>query len=65
MSSLGANLAVATNKPLGAGQFLKTHRASGMELLSRDSNFGTETELAAVGEASGSIHDDRGRIYFR
>jgi hypothetical protein len=57
-TSLGAHVARTTYLPLCAGQFLQPHWSSGVQLLGADANLGTETELAAIGEAGRGIHHD-------
>ena len=41
-----------------AAQFLQSHGTAGMKLLSGNSHFTAEPELAAVGKAGGNIHID-------
>ena len=45
-----ANLSVAVNDVFAAGQFLQSHGAAGVHLLRRDTDFGSQTKLAAVGK---------------
>src|SRR3954452_13935786 len=57
-----ADLPGAPREPLRARQLRESHRASGVELLRRDADFGPESELAAVGEARGGVHHHDGGI---
>ncbi len=48
---LRTNRIIAEADPLVGGQRFKTHRATRVQLLSADSHFRAQAELAAVGEA--------------
>ena len=60
----GSDLSVAADHPLVGGEGFEGHGAAGVEFLGRDADFGTETELGAVGEGGGGVAIDAGCIYF-
>jgi len=53
------NLTSAQDHPFVGGQFFQAHRASGMEALSADRDFGAQTELGAISETSACIDINR------
>src|SRR5581483_2323156 len=55
-------LAAALDEILVDRQFAQPHWAARMETVGRDPGFGTEAELAAVGEARRGVDVNRGRI---
>ena len=55
------DLTVAADNVFIGVEFLKPHRAAGMELLCGDAHFTAEAEFTAVGKAGGAVDvDSRG-----
>src|SRR6476620_4316113 len=57
------DLALTLHDPLRRGELGQAHRAAGVQLLRRNTHFGAQAQLAAVGEPRGRVHDDRCRIH--
>jgi hypothetical protein len=55
-----SHVPVAGDDVRGGGQLPQTHRPPGVQLLSGDTDLGSEAELLAVGEPGGGI-DHHGR----
>src|SRR5687768_16993181 len=60
---LGSNLAIADAHPPVTAQPLQSHRTARANLVRADADLGAHSELAAIGEARGSIPINRRRIH--
>ena len=58
MSELLADLSTAEHNPFLRRETFKSARATRVEFVGRDADFGTQTVLKAIGEAGRGIHDD-------
>src|SRR5205085_9692431 len=63
--SSASNLPFTPNEVLVRGQLAQPHRSARVQLLRRDPDLGTESELFAVGETRARVHDHRGGIDLR
>src|SRR5690606_33940897 len=61
-SSLRTDLSASADDELGGGEALGAHRAVGVEPCRRDSDLGTEAELAAVGKPRRGVDHDGGGV---
>ncbi len=62
---LAAQLAITDHDVLLAGQTFETHRAAGVQLISRNANLGTQSVFEAIGEARRGVDHHRRRIDLR
>src|SRR2546430_17082933 len=58
------DLAAAEHDVLLRGEALQAHRTARMQLVGRNADLRAEAVLEAVGEARGSVYQDRARIHF-
>ncbi len=58
-----ADVAVAEDDPLGAGQLVEAAGASGVVLVGADADLGAEAELAAVVEPGAGIVQNHGAVH--
>lgn len=57
-------MSVPDADPLVGREFLESHRSACMELLRTDGDFGSQSKLAAIGEASACVDVHSGRMDF-
>lgn len=57
-----ADLAVAFDYPFVGGHFPQSHGSACVELLGADADFGSKSELCAVGERCGRVDIYAGRV---